>query len=222
MSERDEFEAAWRDRYPEHGNSAFRHSEINAHGYANTRVNDGWAMWQAAQCKSWGGWALDGWKLVPAHPTKEMRDAGAKINGQGCDFAHHTWRTMLLHAPAAPQQATTAPTDEQIKELAGMHGGYLDDCDAWSFCGDRGLVRFARSLLAQGWVPVRERLPKVGESVLVAIEFDRPGDWRIKVGGLRNDRTWQVFGASYTPSHWMPLPAAPQPSKEPSRQHYQD
>lgn len=44
----------------------------------------------------------DGWILVPVHPTKEMRAAGAKINGQGWDFAHHTWNTMLLYAPVAP------------------------------------------------------------------------------------------------------------------------
>lgn len=65
--------------------------------------NAAWAAWKAAigisRCKSWGGYALDGWKLVPAHPTKEMREAGAKINNQGWDFAHHTWNTMFLHAP---------------------------------------------------------------------------------------------------------------------------
>lgn len=48
---------------------------------------------------------LDGWRLVPVHPTKEMREAGAKINNQGWDFAHHTWNTMLLHAPSEPRMA---------------------------------------------------------------------------------------------------------------------
>lgn len=66
-----------------------------------------------------------------------------------------------------------------------------------------------------GWISVKDRLPKKGEGVLCAAEFDRPGDWRIKVGGLIPDpdfNEWQVFGASWSPTHWMPLPAAPEAS----------
>lgn len=48
-----------------------------------------------------------GYVLAPIHPTKEMREAGAKIGNQGCDFAHHTWHTMLLHAPVAAQHTET-------------------------------------------------------------------------------------------------------------------
>jgi hypothetical protein len=41
----------------------------------------------------------EGWKLVPIHPTPAMKDAGAAVNAQGMDFAHHTWAVMLAAAP---------------------------------------------------------------------------------------------------------------------------
>lgn len=59
------------------------------------------------------------------------------------------------------------------------------------------------------WQPI-ETAPK-DELVLVAVEFDRPGDWRMKVGSLSADHgTWHVYGASWTPTHWMPLPPPPE------------
>lgn len=59
-----------------------------------------------------------------------------------------------------------------------------------------------------GWIPVSERVPDGSEEVLCAKEFDGPGDWRQKVG-YRLAGKWTVYGASWTPTHWMPLPAAP-------------
>lgn len=60
-----------------------------------------------------------------------------------------------------------------------------------------------------GWVPVSERMPEGSEEVLCTKEFDGPGDWRKKVGYWLAGK-WTVYGASWTPTHWMPLPAAPQ------------
>ena len=62
---------------------------------------------------------------------------------------------------------------------------------------------------SQRWIPVSERMPEGSEEVLCAKEFDGPGDWRKKVG-YRLAGKWTVYGASWTPTHWMPLPAAPQ------------
>ena len=59
------------------------------------------------------------------------------------------------------------------------------------------------------WVRVVDRLPPKNETVIVACEFDGPGDWRKKAGGLLDDGTWRVFGASWTPTHWTPMPASP-------------
>lgn len=68
------------------------------------------------------------------------------------------------------------------------------------------LVELPALAVAEGWKPI-ETAPS-DKMLLLAAEFDRPGDWRIKVGGCWDD-TWEVFGASWTPTHWMPLPSAP-------------
>ena len=59
------------------------------------------------------------------------------------------------------------------------------------------------------WIPVSERVPEKADEVLCAKEFDGPGDWRQKVGYFLSGK-WTVYAASWMPTHWMPLPAAPQ------------
>lgn len=56
------------------------------------------------------------------------------------------------------------------------------------------------------WQPINTAPQET--ALLLAAEFLFPGDWRIKLGSFC-DGEWQVFGASWTPTHWMPLPAAP-------------
>ncbi|MDT0140172.1 hypothetical protein [Acidovorax sp. PRC11] len=70
---------------------------------------------------------------------------------------------------------------------------------------------------ADGWMPI-ETAPE-GEAVLCAVEFDRPGDWRMKAGYL-DSRTdaWIVWGASWTPTLWRPLPPPP-PARQEGAQH---
>ncbi|PLI49573.1 hypothetical protein B6J47_20165 [Klebsiella pneumoniae] len=62
------------------------------------------------------------------------------------------------------------------------------------------------------WIPVSERMPDDSSDVLCTAEFDGPGDWRRKVGYWHEGK-WVVYGASWMPTHWMPLPAAPQEVK---------
>lgn len=63
--------------------------------------------------------------------------------------------------------------------------------------------------LPDGWVACSERMPEKADEVLCAKEFDGPGDWRQKVGYYLAGK-WTVYSASWTPTHWMTLPAAPQ------------
>ncbi|EKD0842544.1 ead/Ea22-like family protein [Escherichia coli] len=66
-----------------------------------------------------------------------------------------------------------------------------------------------------GWISCSERMPDSKTAVLVAREFDRKGDWRMKWATYipwhpdANDG-WLIPGASWKPSHWMPLPEPPQ------------
>ncbi|EOA7959932.1 DUF551 domain-containing protein [Escherichia coli] len=65
------------------------------------------------------------------------------------------------------------------------------------------------------WISCSERMPDTKTAVLVAKEFDRKGDWRMKwatyiPGHPDANDGWVVPGASWIPSHWMPLPEPPQ------------
>ena len=69
-----------------------------------------------------------------------------------------------------------------------------------------------------GWISCSERMPDTKTAVLVAREFDRKGDWRMKwatyfPGNPDANDGWVIPGASWIPSHWMPLPEPPQEAK---------
>ncbi|EEV5954307.1 DUF551 domain-containing protein [Escherichia coli] len=69
-----------------------------------------------------------------------------------------------------------------------------------------------------GWISCSERMPDSKTAVLVAREFDRKGDWRMKwatyiPGHPDANDGWIIPGASWKPSHWMPLPEPPQEAK---------
>ncbi|EDV5622583.1 DUF550 domain-containing protein [Salmonella enterica] len=66
-----------------------------------------------------------------------------------------------------------------------------------------------------GWISCSERMPDTKTAVLVAVEFGRKGDWRMKwatyiPGHPDANDGWIIPGASWKPSHWMPLPEPPQ------------
>ncbi|EGI1208165.1 DUF551 domain-containing protein [Escherichia coli] len=68
------------------------------------------------------------------------------------------------------------------------------------------------------WISCSERMPDSKTAVLVAREFDRKGDWRMKwatyiPGHPDANDGWIIPGASWKPSHWMPLPEPPQEVK---------
>ncbi len=68
------------------------------------------------------------------------------------------------------------------------------------------------------WISCSERMPDTKTAVLVAREFDRKGDWRMKwatyiPGHPDANDGWIIPGASWIPSHWMPLPEPPQEVK---------
>ncbi|EAC1935010.1 DUF551 domain-containing protein [Escherichia coli] len=69
-----------------------------------------------------------------------------------------------------------------------------------------------------GWISCSELMPDTKTAVLVAVEFGRKGDWRMKwatyiPGHPDANDGWIIPGASWIPSHWMPLPEPPQEAK---------
>ncbi|EKJ6716438.1 DUF551 domain-containing protein [Escherichia coli] len=66
-----------------------------------------------------------------------------------------------------------------------------------------------------GWISCSDLMPDSKTAVLVAREFDRKGDWRMKwatyiPGHPDANDGWIIPGASWIPSHWMQLPEPPQ------------
>ena len=71
-----------------------------------------------------------------------------------------------------------------------------------------GLTRAALAAPASQWLPI-ESAPK-DEVLMLAGEFGGLGDWRMKCGYYMPETgTWCIWGASWKPALWQPMPAAP-------------
>ncbi|HDG7870104.1 TPA: DUF551 domain-containing protein [Klebsiella quasipneumoniae] len=70
--------------------------------------------------------------------------------------------------------------------------------------------------VADRWIPVSERMPPSRHEVLVGRWWGETPRWCCKwatyIPGHPDSQSsgWLIPGASWTPTHWMPLPAAPQ------------
>ncbi|WP_256991587.1 DUF551 domain-containing protein [Raoultella planticola] len=70
-----------------------------------------------------------------------------------------------------------------------------------------------------GWIPVSEQMPPSRHEVLVGYWWGEKPRWCCKwatyIPGHPDAQSsgWLIPGASWTPTHWMPLPAAPQEVK---------
>lgn len=135
---------------------------------------------------------------------------------------------VLLYrtAPPAPVALPSGYSDFEEIWSSSTHPLTQDDemkdfaWDIWNACRATMLKSFGNSeqlnspVIPDGWVACSERMPEGSEEVLCTKEFDGPGDWRKKVGYWLAGK-WTVYGASWTPTHWMPLPAAPHQEVKP-------
>ncbi|EFO4075237.1 DUF551 domain-containing protein [Escherichia coli] len=113
------------------------------------------------------------------------------------------------------QTAGVWPEDGELSELTWCsHNQHHDD----TLYVRADLVNGNSPVTPDGWISCSERMPDTKTAVLVAREFDRKGDWRMKwatyiPGHPDANDGWLIPGASWKPSHWMPLPEPPQEVK---------
>ena len=148
------------------------------------------------------------------HIAYFMRQALAWLEGRSCSD------DRLGKAENQPVRGNEWTGNPDIDNAIIM----LDRIDTLENCDDdriEGVKAVLRRLAVNypvtpdGWISCSERMPDSKTAVLVAKEFDRKGDWRMKwatyiPGHPDANDGWIIPGASWKPSHWMPLPEPPQ------------
>lgn len=156
-----------------------------------------------------------------ADAVKGVEDACHAAMLQGSQPVSQTYKlpvnTPCQDAPAHIwlQTAGVWPEDGELSELTWCsHNQHHDD----TLYVRADLVNGNYPATPDSWISCSERMPDTKTAVLVAVEFDRKGDWRMKwatyiPGHPDANDGWIIPGASWKPSHWMPLPEPPQEVK---------
>ncbi|MCX2159564.1 DUF551 domain-containing protein [Escherichia coli] len=120
-------------------------------------------------------------------------------------------------APPVPVVPEEKPMPNPIKMYAVDAVAAIAEMRGWNACR-AAMLQSQGNCIKDGWISCSERMPDTKTAVLVAREFDRKGDWRMKwatyiPGHPDANDGWVIPGASWIPSHWMPLPEPPQEAK---------
>lgn len=119
---------------------------------------------------------------------------------------------------AAPQPAPVAVPDKMTAVVACEHE-YVEGwnaCRAAMLAADPQLPGSDPAPVPCSWMPVSERMPPPRYEVLVGRWWGEKPRWCCKwatyIPGHPDSQSsgWLIPGASWTPTHWMPLPVAPQ------------
>ncbi|MCV2938697.1 ead/Ea22-like family protein [Escherichia coli] len=121
----------------------------------------------------------------------------------------------------AKQPSPVVPEEKPMPNPLSMYTvdavAAIAEVRGWNACR-AAMLQSQGNCIKDGWISCSERMPNTKTAVLVARDFGRKGDWRMKwatyiPGHPDANDGWIIPGASWIPSHWMPLPEPPQEVK---------
>ncbi len=127
---------------------------------------------------------------------------------------------VLLYRHAQP--APVVPDEKDKTVDADDHPLLWSFNEGWNACRSAMLAASTQSpgsepaTVPGKWIPVSEQMPPSRHEVLVGRWWGEKPRWCCKwatyIPGHPDAQSsgWLIPGASWTPTHWMPLPAAPQ------------
>ncbi len=152
------------------------------------------------------------------HELTENEFSFLKENaGENAEFL-----TLYRHAQPVP----VVPEEKPIPNTLSMHAvdavAAIAEVKGWNACraamlaADPQLPGSDPATVPGKWIPVSEQMPPSRHEVLVGRWWGEKPRWCCKwatyIPGHPDSQSsgWLIPGASWTPTHWMPLPAAPQ------------
>lgn len=187
---------------------------------AEARDNDRAAMSWLVDARAAAG--DNGKRMLPEFVVylKELRADAERYRHLEHLCATGSYGGIISRKAVDASMAAAAPKDERlVLESCGCSESEQETCRGASspFAEHPRCLRSMqqRKAASEGrpeaggkWQPI-DTAP-LDQVVLLASEFDRPGDWRIKCGYFDNDRgCWKVWGASWVPTRWAAIPAPP-------------
>ncbi|WP_407718961.1 DUF551 domain-containing protein [Klebsiella aerogenes] len=142
--------------------------------------------------------------LVEGEPTTEaQRQAAISNNDRLLKVISACRAAMLQELKKSAGTEAICRSDENVQVLHTKSPAQSDCCPAQN----------------QGWISVSERMPPSRHEVLVGRWWGEKPRWCCKwatyIPGHPDAQSsgWLIPGASWTPTHWMPLPVAPREVK---------
>ncbi|YBD83137.1 DUF551 domain-containing protein [Klebsiella pneumoniae] len=147
----------------------------------------------------------------------ESEDAVTTI-GQAYKMGWNACRAaMLQELKKSAGTEAICRSDENVQVLHTKSPAQSDCCPAQNHVSPE--QNGDTPAQSQGWIQVSEQMPPSRHEVLVGRWWGEKPRWCCKwatyIPGHPDAQSsgWLIPGASWTPTHWMPLPAAPQEVK---------